>query len=79
MERKVFMEGLPENIPELEQPCPICLLTKATKISRGPTTDVLKFSPGFMLHVDFAFFSVESIRGFTLAFVAICSATSYPF
>ena len=47
------MEGLPENLPELEEPCPICLLTKATKIYRGPTTDVFKFAPGFMLQMDF--------------------------
>ena len=79
MARKGLMDGLPENIPELEEPCPICLLTKATKISRGPTTDVSKFAPGFMLQMDFAFFNVESIRGFTSTFVAICSATSYPF
>ena len=32
-------------------------------------------SPGFMLQIDFAFFNVESIRGFTSTFVAICSAT----
>ena len=32
-----------------------------------------------MLQMDFAFFNVESIRGFTSTFVAICSATSYPF
>ena len=32
-----------------------------------------------MLHMDFAFFNVKSILGFTLTFVAICSATSYPF
>ena len=32
-----------------------------------------------MLQMDFAFFNVESIRGFTSTFVDICSATSYPF
>ena len=32
-----------------------------------------------MLQIDFAFFNVESIRGFTSTFLAICSATSYPF
>ena len=73
------MEGLPENFPELEKPCPICHLTKATKIPRGPTTDVSKFSPKFMLQMDFAFFDIESISGFTLTFVYMCSATSYPF
>ena len=79
MARKGLMEGLPENFPELEEPCPICLLTKETKISRGPTTDVSKFTPGFMLQMNCVFFNVESIRWFTSTFVAICSATSYPF
>ena len=75
MTRKGLMEGLPENLPELEEPCPICLLTKASKTS----TDVSKFAPEFMLQMDFAFFNIESIRGFTSTFVDICSATSYPF
>ena len=79
MARKVLMEGLPENLHKLEEPCPVCLLTKATKIPRGTTTDVSKFAPGFMLQMDFAFFNVESIRGFTSTFVAIFSASSYPF
>ena len=69
----------PRKIPELEEPCPICILTKANKTPRVPTTDVSKISPGFMLQIDFAFFNVESIRGFTSTFVAIWSATSYPF
>ena len=76
---KVLMGGLPEHLPELEEPCPICLLTKATNIPRGPTTDVSKFSPGFMLQMDFAFFNVQSICVFTSTFVAVCFATSYPF
>ena len=32
-----------------------------------------------MLQIDFAFFGVESIRGFTTTFVAIFSSTSCPF
>ena len=32
-----------------------------------------------MLQMYFDFFNVESICGFTSTFVAICSATSYPF
>ena len=79
MARKGLMEVLPENLPELEEPCPICLLTKAIKISRRITTDVSKFAPRFMLQMNFAFFNAESIRGFTSTFVAICSATSFPF
>ena len=73
------MEGLPINIPESEYPFPIFLLTRTTKNPIGPTIDVSKFSPGFMLQMDFEFFSVDSICGFISTFVAICSATSYPF
>ena len=79
MSRKVLLEGLPENIPELEEPCPICLLTKATKICRSSITDVSKTFPGFMLQIYFSFFNAESICGLTSTFVAICSANLYPF
>ena len=54
-------------------------MTEANKITKGPTTDVSKHFPGFMLQMDFSFFNVESICGFTSTVVAICSATSYPF
>ena len=79
MARKGLIEVPQTNIPDLEQPCPICLFNKATKIPRGLTIDTLKFAPRFMLHMDFLFFDVEIIHRFTSAFVAICSATSYPF
>ena len=64
MARKGILEGLPENLSKLEDTCPIYILTKATKITRGPTTDVSKLAPGFMLQMYFAFFNVEIIRGF---------------
>ena len=73
------MEGLPRNLPELEEPSTIFLLTKATKFLRGLTIDVSKPTPGFMLQIDFVFFNVEIIPGFTSTFVAICYATSHPF
>ena len=79
MSIKVLMEGLPVNISDLEESCPILILTKATKITRSPTTDVSTFPPGLMLHVNFAFFSIEIIRGFTLTFMSICYAPSYSF
>ena len=68
MTRKVLMEGLRTNIPDLKEPCPIC-----------PNTDVSKFASGFMFYMDFAFFNIESIRGFTSTFVVVCSATSHLF
>ena len=54
-------------------------MTNSIKISKGPTTDVSKNFPCFMLQMYFAFFNVESIREFTSTSVDICSATSYPF
>ena len=74
--RKLLLEGLPTNIPDLEEPCHNCLLKKESKIPRGPTIDFSTFSHGFMLQMDFAFFNVEIICGFTSTFVSICSATS---
>ena len=79
MARKVLMEVSPENIPHFVKPCTICLLIKATKIPIGPTIDVSKFPSRFMHHMDFVFFSVEIIRGFTSTLLAIYSYTLYPF
>ena len=79
MARKLLMQVLPTNLPELEGPLPIFLSTKATEIPRCPNIDVSEFYPGFMIQMDLSFFNVESIRGFTSKFVAICSATSYHF
>ena len=73
------MKCLPTNITALEDPCSIFVLTKETKITRGPTINVSNPPPGFMIQMDFLFFNVESIRGFTSTFVDIYSANSYPF
>ena len=73
MARKVLVEGLPSSTPDLEEKIPIFLLTKETKIARGPTIDKSKFAPGFMLNIDFSFFNVESICGYASNFVDMCS------
>ena len=73
------MEDLKENIHDLEESWYICLLVKATKIPKGPTIYVSNFVPGFMIQMDFAFFNVVSIRGFTSTFVALYFYTSNPF
>ena len=62
MATKGLMEGLPENLPELEDPYPICLFTNATKSPRSPTNDVPKFALVFMLQMYFSFFNVENIH-----------------
>ena len=79
MARKGIMKDLPTNLPNLEYTCHIFILTKVDKILRGKTIDFPKFDPGFMFQINFAFFNVENIRGFTSTFVAIYYATSQPF
>ena len=79
MARKGLTESLPTNIPDLQQPFPIFLLTKAKKITSGPTIYVSKFAHGFILQIDFPFLNVESIHGFTSTFVHTCSSNSHPF
>ena len=79
MLNKGLMKGLITNLPDLEEPWPIYLVNKSSKITRGPKIDVSKFAPGFMLQMDFEFFNIERIFGFTSTFVDIYSSTSYPF
>ena len=45
MATKVIMGGIPKNTPDLEYPCPICLLAKATTTPIGPTIDIPKIPP----------------------------------
>jgi hypothetical protein len=59
--------------------CAICNLTKATKVPRGKLVDVTKLPPFQRLHVDFSFFGVTSLRGYTTALDIACGSTSYPF
>ena len=61
MEIKLLMKSLPTNLTDLKDTCPIFYLTKATNISIGPTIDVSKVSPLFMLQMFFSFFNVEII------------------
>ena len=55
MSIKGLMKGLPKNIPDLEDACPICLLTKATEIPIGWTIDVSKFTLGSYIKCIFHF------------------------
>ena len=67
------------NLIKSEEPCPIWILTKSTKITICNNIDVSKFASGFILQMDFSFLNVERFRGFTSTFVTICFATIYHF
>ena len=65
--------------PSYDCPCMVCKLSKPTLIPRGKLVDKTILSPFQRLHVDFSFFSVTSIRGFTSGLDVTCASTSYPF
>ena len=69
-------EGPPNKYPWLGVSLTYFNPDQETEIPRGSTIDVYKFSPGFMLKMNLAFFNVETIPGFTSTFVAIWSDTS---
>ena len=71
--------GSPIKSPWIGIALPYLSLDQGKKNPRGPTTDVSKFTPGFMLQMDSAFFNIESILDFTSTFLDICSANSYIF
>ena len=79
MTRKVIMEGLSKNLPDLRYTCPIFLLTNSTKTPIDTIIDVSNFAPNCMLQMDFVFFNAESIRVLASTFVDICSSNSYRF
>ena len=77
MTNKGLITVLPKHFTSLYNSFPVLLLTKETKIPRGPSIDISKFYPGFILQMYFLFFNVKIIRGFTSTFVAVLSDTSY--
>ena len=71
--------SLAKDINQFNCQCYVCMLTKTNKIPRGHLEDKTTLPPFSRLHLDFHFFSVKSIRGFTSALAAVCGSTSYPF
>jgi hypothetical protein len=71
--------GLIQNLNHFECSCFICALRKSDKIPKGRLVDKTLLAPFQRLHVDFSFFSVTSIRGFTSSLDIRCGSTSFPF
>ena len=82
MKNGKMMHGLPNDITHFhdEYNCPICLLTKATKIKRNKTTPSrLPHKKGDYLCMDYSFWNTTSIRGFTSLLSVVCLATRFSF
>ena len=82
MKERKMMNGLPTNITKFhdEYTCPICILTKATKIKRNKTTPSrLYHQKGELLCMDYSFWNKPSIRRFTSLLSVICMTTRFSF
>ena len=83
MIRHKTIDGLPASLlPEIKKyncQCYICMLTKTNKLPRGCLEDKTQLPPFGRLHLDFHFFNVVSICGFSSALAAVCGSTSYMF
>ena len=65
---KITHERSHKNIPDLEEPCPIFISTKANKITRVLIIYVSKFYPGFMLQIYFSFLVLKESVDLTQLF-----------
>ena len=77
--KKRTHEGSPKKYPWLGRALPYLSLVQGNRNYQRSNHSCLETSPWLMLQMDFSFFNVEIIREFNSTFVAICSATSYPF
>ncbi len=82
MKKQKMMHGIPANVTPFhnEYTCPICALTKATKIKRNKTIPSrLPHKKGDILCMDYAFWNKRSIRGFTSLLSVVCMTTRFSF
>ena len=82
MKRDKLMKNLPTNITKFhdEYSCPICLLTKATKVRRNKAIPTrIQHKKGELLCMDYSFWNKPSIRGFTSLLSVICMTTRFSF
>ena len=63
--------GFPCKLAPLPGRCPICDASGLTKLRRGPLVDTTKLPVGSHFHIDFTFFNVESLRGFTSVLITV--------
>ena len=73
------MPGLPAIFPSkyqtFKETCPICAKSKMKVTSAGKVVDTNDYSPGQLIHMDFTFYEIVSIRGFTSILVIVDAKT----
>ena len=71
------LDGLTKHFPKKIQKsqCTICYTAKITTINKGPTGDTSNLQPVEIVHIDFVFYNVTSIHGFTSILTVVCEKT----
>ena len=77
MFRHQKLDGLTRYCPKKidKAPCTICYTEKMTTTPKGTTVDTSNFQPGENFHMEFAFYNVTSIHGFTSMLTGFCENT----
>ena len=75
--RHQTLTDLPKHFPnKLNQSlCIICYTANMTTFPKVTTVDKNNLQPGELIHVDFAYYNVTSIRGFTSIITVVCAKT----
>ena len=79
MKKHNSLSNLPSHLKELSHICPICAKCKLTRLPRNPPLPVSMLRPGQMLQMDFGFYNVKSVRGFSSFLSVDCVQTKYSF
>ncbi len=81
MAKKKCFEDMPDisAASKIICQCSICNLAKARRLPRGKLVDKTLLDPMKRLHLDFSFYTITSLRGYTTCLTIVCAATSYPF
>ena len=82
MRKDKLLNRIPHNVTKFhnEYACPICILTKATKMKQNKITPSRAVhQKGELLCMDYSFWNEKSIRGFTSLLSVICMKTRFAF
>ena len=71
------LDGLPKHFPKKIHKAPgtVCYTTKTTTINKGTAVDTSYLQPVELVYIDFSFYKITSICGFTFIITVVCAKT----
>ncbi len=73
--KKKLLKDLPSTYNTKQDDCIICIEAKMRSENKGKTVDTEKLKIAELLHIDFKFFNITSLRGFTSILTIIDAKT----